>query len=330
MWTPLFPGRSIADVPITHVTNGVHPPTWVSPPFRALFDRYLGAEWVANAAVAATWEPIDDISDAELWAARTAARTALVQFVRARAATDRLSRGEPMRYVEAAEQAFGFDTLTVGFARRLATYKRLHLLTADERRAYHLFDEPRAIQLLLAGKAHPLDDTAKRELQSIFAVRQLALTHMTEAAFKAAYLEDYDLTMAATLIGGCDVWINLPRPPMEASGTSGMKAIYNGVLNISVLDGWWAEAYDGNNGWAIDGDVDDDHAGQDRRHAAMLFDLLEREVVPLFYERDTAGIPRRWVARMKHSIRTLAPLYCTARMLAGYLDEVYELRTPAR
>ncbi len=329
MWTPLFPGRSIDEVPITHVTNGVHPPSWVSPPFRALFDRYLGADWVSNADDAATWEPIDDVPDAELWAARNAARTALVHFVRTRAATDRLARGEPMRYVEAAEQAFGFDTLTVGFARRLATYKRLHLVTGT-RQAAHLFDEPQAVQLLLAGKAHPLDDTAKRTLQSIFDVRRVVLTRMSEAAFKAAYLEDYDLRIAATLVGGCDVWMNLPRPPMEASGTSGMKAIYNGVLNVSVLDGWWAEGYDGDNGWAIDGDVDDDHEAQDRRHGAMLYDILQREVVPMFYERDAAGIPRRWVARMKRSIRTLAPVFCTARMLAEYRDDVYEIPQPVR
>jgi starch phosphorylase len=217
-----------------------------------------------------------------------------------------------------ASRCFDPDTVTVGFARRLATYKRLHLLTYDLPHMLSLLSGERPLQLLLAGKAHPMDDCAKSIVQSLFRSRRAPFVGQ-----RVAYLHDYDLELASHLVAGCDVWVNLPRPPLEASGTSGMKAALNGSLNLSVLDGWWAEAYDGTNGWAIDGDVDRDEEAQDRRHAAALLRLLEGEVVPRFHDRDAAGIPRAWLAMVRSSIRTAGQHFSAERMLADYASRVY-------
>jgi starch phosphorylase len=310
---------SAIDVPIGHVTNGVHLPTWIGGPMRELLDRHLGDGWLARATDPATWEPVDSISDEELWAARCAQRASLVGYVRDRSAADRLSRGEPRDYVEAATGAFDTDVLTVGFARRLATYKRLTLLISDPGRALRLLAGDRPIQIVLAGKAHPRDDAGKHLIQALFAERGGA----PEVGRRVIYLHDYDLAMAARLVRGCDVWLNVPRPPMEASGTSGMKSAINGGLNLSVLDGWWPEAYDGTNGWALSGDVDADHGAQDARDAAELYRLLEDEVVPEFYARDESGLPRAWLARTRASLKTIGPNFCAGRMLADYVEQVY-------
>ncbi len=256
MWRPLFGDPAVDDVPITSVTNGVHVPTWLSPPMRALFDARLGEGWMARADSPATWAVVDDISDDELWGARCEARRVLVERSRERATSDRLRRGEEIDYVEAAEHGFDPDRLTLGFARRLATYKRLYLLSLRPERALALLGGERPLQFVFAGKAHPLDDGAKGIVRDLFLLKSAPVV-----ADRVAFLEDYDLTFAPELVAGCDVWVNVPRPPEEASGTSGMKAALNGVLNLSVLDGWWAEAYDGKNGWAIDGAVEADVAG---------------------------------------------------------------------
>ena len=258
MWQPLFPDRSLDEVPITHVTNGVHVPTWLAPPMRDLLDRHLGDGWLARADDPATWAPVEGISDEELWAARGAARRTLIERARVRAANDRLRRGEDLGYVEAAQNGFDPDRLTIGFARRLATYKRLYLLSLQPDRALRLLAGDRPVQFVFAGKAHPLDEEAKRIVRDLFVLKA-----SPAVADRVAFLEDYDLSFAAELVAGCDVWVNVPRPPEEASGTSGMKAALNGSLNLSVLDGWWAEAYDGTNGWAIDGEVDPDREAQD-------------------------------------------------------------------
>jgi len=321
MWQPMFPGCEVPAVPISSVTNGVHVPTWMAPPMRALLDRHLGGGWETRAAASDTWAAIDGIPDAELWAVRSELRAELVETCRVRAVKDRLARGESLEYVRAASTTFDPDVLTVGFARRIATYKRLHLLSVDPARALALLDGERPLQFLFAGKAHPMDESAKQITQQLFGLKDAPAV-----AGRVAFLEDYDLSYAALLVAGCDVWLNVPRPPMEASGTSGMKAALNGALNFSVLDGWWAEAYDGTNGWAIGGDTDDDWDAQDRRHAEVLYDVIEREIVPMFHERDASGIPRAWVARVKASLRTIGWRFSADRMVDDYVRGVYRCR----
>ncbi|HYN59194.1 MAG TPA: alpha-glucan family phosphorylase, partial [Rubrivivax sp.] len=248
MWQPLFPGRALEGVPITHVTNGVHVPTWLHGPMRDLLDKHLGAGWLAHADQPQTWAAVADISAAELWAARCTARAQLVDMITRRATGDRLRRGEPLDYASAAADGFDPARLTIGFARRLATYKRLHLVGLMPERAIALVGGQRPVQFVFAGKAHPNDHEAKEVVRRLFELKRAP-----GVAGRAAFLEDYDIPLAGHLVAGCDVWVNVPRPPLEASGTSGMKSVLGGGLQLSVLDGWWAEAYDGHNGWAIDG-----------------------------------------------------------------------------
>jgi starch phosphorylase len=320
MWREMFPGRPEDEVPIGHVTNGVHLPSWMSVPMRRLLERHLGAAWDDRERVCdpATWAAIDAIPDSDLWAVRDAQAERLVGWVRSQTVTERLSRDERMEFVEQAARTFDPGVLTLGFARRLATYKRLHLLFREPERLMRLLDGDHPVQILIAGKAHPKDDAAKALLKDLFRLKSDA-----RVAGRVAFLEDFDMGRASLLVAGCDVWLNLPRPPLEASGTSGIKAAFNGTLNLSVLDGWWAEAYDGTNGWAIQGSPGYSEE-DDRRDAAALFNLLEREVVPSFYERDGDGLPRGWIARMKASLRTICPRFCATRMLDEYVREVYQ------
>jgi glycogen phosphorylase len=325
MWQSLFPERPADTVPIGHVTNGVHVPTWMAPQMHELLDGYLGAGWETRAADPETWRGVDDIPDSELWAVRNALRADFVRRVREQAVANRLARDEPRWYVEAAEHGFDEHALTFGFARRLAGYKRIQLLTIDPQRASSVLDnKDRPTQMILAGKAHPQDEEGKHAAQGLF-----TFVHGPAAVGRVAFLDNYSLSTALGMVAGCDVWINVPRPPLEASGTSGMKAALNGGLNLSVLDGWWAEAYDGTNGWAIPGDILFDHDMQDSRDAATLFDIVEHEVIPLFYQRDEHGIPRGWVERMRASLRTNGPRFSAARMMRDYAADVYNL-TPAR
>lgn len=317
MWQAMWPEKAVDDVPITHVTNGVHIPTWLGKPVWNLLNKHLGEDWLDRATDPATWAPVDDIPAAELWAVRREQRADLIDYVRHRAVVDRLARDEPRPYAEAAA-SFDPDVLTVGFARRLATYKRLNLLLQDVERAIRLVGGDRPIQVLLAGKAHPRDDAGKSLVQGLFNAK-----HAPGFASRVAYLDDYDLRMAAHLVRGCDVWINLPRPPLEASGTSGMKNVMNGGLQLSVLDGWWAEGYDGGNGWSLSGDVDPDHGAQDARHAHELFRLLEEDIAPEFYKTGEDGIPKNWVTRIRRSLRTLGPEFGAGRMLEDYERKVY-------
>jgi starch phosphorylase len=318
MWHELWPDRAIEEVPIGHVTNGVHVPTWIGAPMRDLLDRHLGEDWCARAEDPATWEGIDSIPDAELWATRERQRTDLVAFVRARSVADRLARGDLPEYVEAAARSFDPRVLTIGFARRVATYKRLDLLTRDPEWTLALLGGEQPVQVVLAGKAHPRDDEAKHVLKSLF-----GLKHARIIGERVVFLDDYDLSSAAWLVRGCDVWLNLPRPPLEASGTSGMKSAFNGGLQLSVLDGWWAEAYDGENGWGIGGETSEDGAAQDAEDAATLHRILGDEVLPTFYERDEDDLPRAWIARVRASLRTLGPQFNAARMLSEYLNVPY-------
>jgi len=318
MWQPLFDPKR--DVPITHVTNGVHVATWVAPPMRALLDRHLAAGWEASADPA-VWDAVEQIPGAELWAVRAEQRGRLVELVHTRAVNERLRRGEDLSYVEAAAHGLSPDRLTVGFARRVATYKRLHLISMEPERALALLRGEHALQFVFAGKAHPLDEQAKRVVQEVF-----HLKGASEVGRHVAFVEDYDMGLCAELVAGCDVWVNLPRPPQEASGTSGMKSCINGGLQLSVLDGWWAEAYDGTNGWALDGSVWEDQRGQDRAHADRLFDLLETEIAPMFRDRDDEGVPAAWTSMIKHSMRTNCPRFSATRMVEDYATHVWPLR----
>jgi starch phosphorylase len=316
MWRPFFGGGT--DVPITHVTNGVHLPTFLAQPFRELYDRRLGEGWQDRAADPATWEPVADIPDAELWAAREQARSQLIELARVRSELDGLQRGEQIEEVHAAAHALDPGTLTLGFARRLATYKRVYLLASDPERTIRLLTGTPPVQLLLAGKAHPRDEAGKDALRGLFALKRRA----PEVAGRLVVLEDYDLTIGRQLVAGCDVWINLPRRPLEASGTSGMKSTLNGGLQLSVLDGWWAEAYDGTNGWAIDG-IAAEPEEADARDGQELYMLLEEQVVPLFHEQGPDGVPHGWCALMKRAIMTCAPRFTATRMLDEYVDRIY-------
>lgn len=293
MWRHLFPGHAEGDVPIAHVTNGVHLPTWISPAVRSMLDRHLGPEWSGRAADPNAWGAVDAIPDEEMWSVRSELRSDLMAFL--------------------GDERLDPDVLTVGFARRVAAYKRLHLLTFDADRLRAL-----PVQLVLAGKAHPADDGAKEMLGSVLRFR----SEPTGAA-RMTFVENHDLGVAAKLVAGCDVWINLPTPPMEASGTSGMKSAMNGGLNLSVLDGWWEEAYDGANGWAIASDPDQAASGRDAADAARLYELLEDHVLPLYHDRDAAGIPRGWVKLMKASLRTIGPRFSATRMLDDYVRTMY-------
>jgi starch phosphorylase len=321
MWATMFPDLDPDEVPIGHVTNGVHVPTWMASPMQELLHRHLPSGWLRRCSDEGTWSGIDDIPDEELWKVRNHMRKDLVDFARDQSALDRLARGESSDSVEAAREEFDPEALTIGFARRVALYKRLFLLIRDPRRADLLLEGP-PVQVILAGKAHPDDQEAKRSLHSLFGHRW-----GRRAGLRVTYLEDYDMGLARRLVSGCDLWLNLPRPPLEASGTSGMKAALNGGLNLSVPDGWWAEAFDGTNGWAFGGEVSNDPDSQDEDDSTALYDLLEREVIPLFYERDRDSLPRAWLARVKASLRTIGPRFSAARMMDDYETEAYGVAT---
>jgi starch phosphorylase len=319
MWRPLYPSAgSEEEVPIGHVTNGVHVPSWLSPPMRSLLDRYLPEGWLSRCEDPSVWAAVKDIPDEELWATRGALRSSLVDWLRERAASDRLAREEPSPYVFAATDAFEQGALTLGFARRVAAYKRLTLLVYDPVRVAGLLGGPDAVQVVLSGKAHPQDDEAKHRLQELF-----ELKWQPEVGGRVAYVEDYDLAVATRLVWGCDVWVNLPRPPLEASGTSGMKSVLNGGLNLSVLDGWWEEAWDETNGWGIPTDASGGPDEQDRHDATAFYDAMEREVIPAFSDRDESGVPREWVQRVKRSLITNAPRFSATRMMQDYLRTTY-------
>jgi starch phosphorylase len=285
---------------------------------RELLDRHLGADWIARVGDPDTWAGVEEIPDGELWRAREAQRAEMVEFIRRRSIQDRLLRSDVREYVDAAARAFDDRVLTIGFARRVATYKRLDLLTRDLAWTLSLLGGERPVQVVMAGKAHPRDEEAKRSLQVLFGLKSAAVVGQ-----RVVYLDDYDLATAAILVRGCDVWLNVPRPPLEASGTSGMKSAFNGGLQLSVLDGWWAEAYDGQNGWALPGEVLDDPLGQDERDARLLHAVLDSEVVPSFYDRDARGLPVAWLARIRASLRSLGPRFCATRMLGEYVARYY-------
>lgn len=320
MWTSLFPGVAEERVPIGHITNGIHVRSWLAPQMHQVYDRHLGPDWPERCADASCWEPIDAVNDGELWETHLTLKARLIEFARRRAARAAERRQEPPEFVDDLRQALSLDALTIGFARRFATYKRANLILSDLEQILSLVGDAQVpIQFVFAGKAHPRDRPGKELLQQI-----ARLMRDTRFAGKVLFVEDYDIDVGRHLVQGVDVWLNTPRRPLEASGTSGQKVVLNGGLNLSILDGWWAEAYDGLNGFAIGlGETHTSVEQHDRRDADALFRVLRQEVIPLYYDRDRDGLPRRWIARMKRAIRTLGWRFSADRMVTDYVLKSY-------
>ncbi|HLB65623.1 MAG TPA: alpha-glucan family phosphorylase [Anaerolineales bacterium] len=321
MWAHLWPGRTGDQIPIGHITNGVHTDTWLARRLKLLFDRYLGPDWRDHLEELAVWERIDNIPDEELWSIRRHLKRKLVHYMRERARLQWLEGDVHPVQVVASGSLLDPYALTIGFARRFATYKRANLILRDPDRLLDLLNRPgMPVQVIFAGKAHPADEPGKQLIQEVY--RQIK---RAETGGRLVFLEDYDMNLARYLLQGVDVWLNTPRRPNEASGTSGQKAALNGVLNFSVLDGWWREAYNGLNGWAIGEEEDlSDPAAQDEADAESLYETLEREIIPLYYATPLHDhFPVEWIHRIKESISTLAPQFSTRRMVKEYISEVY-------
>jgi glycogen phosphorylase len=320
MWQPLYPQKTEEEVPIGHITNGVHVSTWVAPQMQLLYERHLGTDWLKRQRDPSTWEGIRSVEDAELWETQQVLKARLIEFVRRRLVQQATRRGESPAALELARTALDLNALTIGFARRFATYKRAGLVLRDvERMAETLSATDRPIQIIFAGKAHPEDRFGKELIQGI-----VKLTHQSPFTGRVVFVEDYDMNVARQLVQGVDVWLNNPRRPQEASGTSGEKALLNGALNFSILDGWWAEAYDGTNGFAIGkGQIHAVPSVQDDRDHAALIETLVDQVVPLYYTRDSTGLPRGWIARQKNALRSLGWRFNAERMVMDYATNCY-------
>jgi glycogen phosphorylase len=320
MWTGLYPGKPEDAIPIGHITNGVHVPSWLSSEMFRLYDRHLGAGWHEHSGEAGIWEGIETVDDAELWETHLSLKLRLLEFVRQRAVEQAERRGESEEELRRLARVLSPDALTIGFARRFATYKRANLLLADVPALAAMANDPkRPVQFVFAGKAHPHDEPGKRLLQQI-----AQLARDAQFADKFVFVEDYDINVGRHFVRGVDVWLNTPRRPMEASGTSGQKVVLNGGLNLSVLDGWWAEAYDGLNGFAIGaGRTHSQPDIHDARDAEDLYRVLREEVIPLYYQRDRDGLPRGWIKRMKRTIRTLGWRFNADRMVMDYTRKCY-------
>lgn len=320
MWTELYPGKAEDAVPVGHITNGVHVPTWLASQMFRLYDRHLGARWYERGADANIWEGIEDVDDGELWETHLALKARLLEFVRRRAVEQAERRGESAQTLRRIAGVLSPDALTVGFARRFATYKRANLLMKDiEMLATMVNDPKRPVQFVFAGKAHPHDQPGKQVLQQI-----AELMRDPQFAEKFVFVEDYDINVGRHFVQGVDVWLNNPRRPLEASGTSGMKVVLNGGLNLSVLDGWWAEAYDGFNGFAIGtGTTHTNMDVHDTRDGEDLYRTLREQVIPLYYQRNRDGLPRGWIKRMKRTIRTLGWRFNADRMVMDYTLKCY-------
>ena len=319
-WQVLWPSMREDDVPVGHITNGVHVNTWLASGMQALFAKHIGPDWRQHLSEPDSWARIQDVHDAELWETHRVLKADLVQFVRRKVTDQRQNNGYPEESIREAQTVLDPDALTIGFARRFATYKRADLIFRDFERIKRLMTDPRRpLQLVFAGKAHPADRPGQEVLRH---VHEAALA--PELRTRVVFVENYDINVGRHLVQGVDVWLNNPRRPQEASGTSGQKALLNGALNFSVLDGWWAEAYDGLNGFAIgDGITHIDVEEQDRRDAASLYEVLENEIIPTYYDRDELDIPRAWVARMKRTIYTLGWRFNTDRMVIDYAQKCY-------
>lgn len=320
MWQAIWPDFPTDEVPITSVTNGVHTQSWVSPDLAELFSRYMGERWQKRPQEPAAWQRVETIPDSELWRIHERRRERLVAFSRNRLRKQLIARGALPAEVAQADEVLDPKALTVGFARRFATYKRGNLIFRDvERLLAILSNTDRPVQLIYAGKAHPKDSGGKELIAEI-----MQFARKQEFRRRMVFLEDYDINVCRYLVQGVDVWLNNPRRPLEASGTSGMKVSANGGLNLSILDGWWCEGYAGDNGFAIGaGEEYSDTGYQDQVEGRAALDLLEKEIVPLFYTRGNDGVPRGWVRMMKRAIASLAPAYSTGRMVAEYASRIY-------
>jgi starch phosphorylase len=319
MWHFLWSDKDEDDVPITYVTNGVHTSSWMARRLRVLYNHHLGEDWLDHLDEPEMLDRIEDIPAAELWEVHQHLKRKMVFYMRERARQQWLNEGVHPVQVVASGVLLDPYALTIGFARRFATYKRANLLFTDLERVLKLVNRPNLpVQVIFAGKAHPADEPGKQLIQQIYRIVKKA-----ETAGRLVFLEDYDMNLARYLVQGVDVWLNTPRRPYEAAGTSGMKAAMNGVLNFSVLDGWWREAYNGHNGWAIGEDNDPDPEKQDQVDALSLYNTLENEIIPLFYDRDANNLPRKWIDRVKNSLRTVTPQYSTRRMVKEYVERLY-------
>jgi glycogen phosphorylase len=320
MWAGLWPWRSEEEIPIGHITNGVHVPTWLAAQMRVLYDRVLPINWYLRTGEPEVWAGFEQVTPGELWETHQSLKNRLIVYSRTRLALQAQRRGLSDAVAEKLSQALNPEALTIGFARRFAPYKRADLIMRDMSLiAKILTDADYPVQFIFAGKAHPADDLGKALLQRIYKISQ------TEPFLgRLVVLEDYDISLGRHIVQGVDVWLNNPRRPLEASGTSGQKVVLNGGLNCSVLDGWWAEAFDGANGFAIgNGRVHVDQNIQDERDAKSLYDVLQREVIPLFYERDADDLPLKWIARMKRAVRTLGWRFNADRMVMDYVQQTY-------
>ena len=321
MWQGLYPDRPVDEVPIGHITNGIHVAGWMKGPLRRFFRSKLGEDWDRDLNSPLFWQRLEDtdfVSDEELWALRANLRRELIEFARRRLLiqSQHLYRENFITY----DNLLNPDALTIGFARRFATYKRAPLVFQQFERVVRLAkDQQRPVQFIFAGKAHPRDDEGKRFIQHI-----IHLSKHTELHGHLVFLENYDIHIARQMVSGCDVWLNNPRRPLEASGTSGQKTSAHGCLNMSIMDGWWREAYDGTNGFAIGGDHHPDRIEeQDRIDSENLYKVLEEEVINTFYNRDASGVPRQWIGKIRRAMSTITPEYSTWRMVQDYATQYY-------
>ena len=320
MWAGVWPGAPASEVPIRSITNGVHVRSWLSTDMAELFDRYLGPDWSSNPVDKAVWQRVSEVPEAELWRAHERRRQRLVAVARQRLRQQLRRAGAPPAEIKSADEVLDAEALTIGFARRFAPYKRANLILRDKDRLARILTNPKApVQIIFAGKAHPQDNRGKELVKDV-----IAFARRPEMRRHVVFLEDYDMNIARYLVQGVDVWLNTPKPLHEASGTSGMKVPPNGGINMSVLDGWWHEGWDGENGWAIgDGRIYEDEDYQNHVEAESVYDLMEKELVPLFYERGADDIPRRWVGRMKASMQSISPLFSANRMVVEYVEQLY-------
>ncbi len=320
MWSYLWPQLPEVDIPIGAVTNGIHIPSWISNDLTSLLDRYLGRRWAEDPDNRKIWERVERIPDSELWRTHERRRERLISFARRRLMEQLIHQGANQGEVQKAAEVLNPEALTIGFARRFATYKRGDMILSDPERLANILNHPqRPVQIIFAGKAHPQDHPGKEVIQRI-----VHLAAQPRFKHRIVFIEDYDLNVARYLVQGADVWLNNPRRPLEACGTSGMKAAANGALNLSILDGWWVEGYAPGLGWAIgSGEEYEDQKDQDEIESHSVYNLLEREIVPLFYERGKDNLPRGWIRMMKESMKTLAAYFNSHRMVQDYLHRFY-------
>jgi starch phosphorylase len=321
MWENMWPGLPENETPITSLTNGIHPPSWISEDMASLFNRYLGPRWIYDPTNQDIWKRVADIPDTELWRTHERRRERLVAVVRRKLRFHLTKRGSTLTQIRKASEVLNPETLTIGFARRFATYKRSTLIFHNPERLSRILSNPDyPVQIIFAGKAHPRDNEGKKLIRQI-------LHHATTDEFRnrIVFVENYEIDLARYLVQGVDVWLNTPLRPMEASGTSGMKASFNGALNLSIMDGWWAEAYSNETGWAIGGQEEyDDLEYKNEVEANAIYNILENEIIPLFYDRGKDGLPREWIALMKSMMQEICPVFNTNRMVYEYNERFYQ------